>query len=183
MKRILILALGALLVLCTGCAAANGAQIPKVQVLEQMETPVIRSENRQSRSPYDLFLSTLPLDSNNDYIFPDSYAGVYVENEHDNEYDYVFVIVGDDFSEYRYLKDAFPNTEFRSAEYSYNYLKNLQDEYMQSYEQSGDTFYSVGVDVMQNRVVVTVDEKTFSTKQFDESSPLIYKIGSPMQLL
>lgn len=180
MKRLLALtpALAASLLLCTGCTAANAAQIPKHD-----ETPVTRSEDRQSRSPYDLFLSTLPLDSNNDHIYPDSYAGVYVEYDNDKEYHYVFVVVGDDFSEYRYLKDAFPKTEFRSAEYSYNYLKSLQDEYTSTYEQSGDTVYTIGINIMQNRVVVTVDEKTFSTKQFDESSPLIYKIGSPAQLL
>lgn len=185
MKKILYTILCISLILCTGCSAAN-AQQPDERYNEVPYRPYYIYYNKieEPRSSYDLFLNNLTPDSDNYCTYPDSYGGVYVEYDENNTEIYTFLIVGNDYSDYQYLQDAFPNTtKFRSCEYSYNYLCEVMDEYYASAAGTSEKIYSAGIDTMLNRVVITVDEQTLANKNHDDSSPIIFKPGSPMILL
>ena len=174
MKRPLAFILGLFVILCSGCAAAKADRIT-------IESPEQYSQSTGTKDPStasELFFSTLELDKEKGYIYPDTYGGMYVDGS-----TLVFLVAGDDFSEYQYLKDAYSDVEFKSVEYSWNYLSKLRDEYFETYDRSVDTVYMGYVDVNLNRAVITVNEETLARKTFDENSPLIFKIGSPTYLL
>lgn len=181
MKKFLYIALCISLILCTGCSAANAENI---NIIDQRGDEQYYSKTETPKNPNELFLSGLTQDSEYDCNYPDSYGGVYVEYDENGTEIYTFVIVGDDYSDYQYLKDAFPNTtKFRSGEYSYNYLCEVRDEYCAKAAETSETFYTAGIDTIRNRVVVTVDADTLASKDTDENSPIIFELGSPMILL
>ena len=98
---------------------------------------------------------------------------MYVDGE-----DLIFLVAADDFSEYQYLKDAFPNNvKFKQVRYSWNYLQGLIYEYMATYDKDTEKVYETYVDVFFNRAVIGVDDETLSRKTNDENSPLVFELG------
>ena len=175
MKRTIFSLLGAALLLCTGCASTKPLKIDISMAPSDMSD--IKEE--KPRFANELFYSTLEFDPERGYIYPDTYGGMYAEGN-----DIVFLVAAEDFSEYQYLKDAFPNdVKFKQVRYSVNYLEGLIDEYMATYDRDTERVYSAGVDVILNRAVIAVDEETLSHKTNDENSPLIFKLGSPFNPL
>ncbi len=160
-------------ILCTGCAAnvADSGTIPPLHQADQSK--------EDTGYPYGLFLSKLSKDTDGEYIYPDNYAGTYMEYDNNGDGFYVFAVVGDDFSDYQYIKDAFPETEFRTAEYSYNYLLKVRDDYSKTAKNNSEKIYSIGIDTEANRVVVTVDKETLASKLEDGNSPIVFETGSP----
>lgn len=172
MKKIFAVLFIMSLTLCLSCVVAvcqkNQRLISEESIINVQHTP---------NDPNELFLSSLPIDENGNYIYPQTYGGAYLDNGI-----YMFLIVADDFSEYQYLKDAFSNVEFRQVEYSLNYLQNLADEYIMTYDSDVETVFGSGVDVRENRSFIMVDEETLSHKTNDNVSPLIFKLGKPLYL-
>lgn len=180
-KKVLYILLCIALIMCTGCSAAN-AQQPPAQY-EEGPYRMYHSKTEYPHNPYELFLNDLTPDSDNYCAYPDNYGGVYVEYDENGAEYYIFVIVGDDYSDYKYLKDAFPNTQFRSCEYSYNYLYEVMNKYCADATDISETFHTAGIDDIRNRVVVTVDAETLAAKEQDENSPIVFELGSPITLL
>lgn len=159
MKRLSVFILVLLAVLCTGCALKKSKHIPTHSEIQE-----------QTRK--ELFLDTLPTDEDGRPVYPDIYAGDFFMFEK-----WVFLITDiDQVSEYQYLKDGYPNTEFREVKYSYNYLQGLLDEY----EASGEMEPGEGlwIDCENNRAVVLADKEHLSEKRekyFDENIPLYFE--------
>lgn len=168
MKRLIPLLLVIPLILCTGCASSESAVVVR---------PVVRTDEpaQERMQPGDLFFSTLEFDREKGYIYPDTFGGMYADGS-----DLVFLVASENFSDYQYLKDAYPDdVEFQQVEYSKNYLQGLIDEYLSTYDKDRETVYTAYVDVKLNRAVIKVDEETLSHKVNDENSPLVFVSGSP----
>lgn len=105
-------------------------------------------------------------------IYPDNYGGDYTEGE-----TWFFLVTDiNETSEYQYLKDVYPYTEFKEVEYSYNYLRSLIDEYEKSAEFEKPEYGEV--DDRQNRAVIYIyDEEKLAKMQSgsDGDLPLIFK--------
>lgn len=169
-------------VLCTGCAS----RASEPTVMPPIYDDNIRSQQEDTTYPYGLFLSKCELSDTGEYIFPDDYAGVYVEYEDESDLrsSYcVFLFTTDDVSRYQYLKDAFPKTEFKTEKYSYNYLKNVLDDYRKTCDIPREHITASCVDISLNRAVVEVDEETLATVAFDEEDPLIFRKGDRIFVL
>lgn len=153
MKRLSVLILVLLAVLCSGCA------FPK-----RVDPGYGNQKLRQK-----LFLNKLPTDKDGDPIYPDSYAGDYWWQQ-----DWFFAVTDlNCMSEYQYLKGAYPEIKFIEHKYSYNYLQSLLDEY----EASGGMLPGeyLMIDCIHNIAVVEVDKEHFEEKiekYFDENIPL-----------
>ena len=171
MKRTIIALLGATLLLCTGCTSSEASQINiPISPSDMSDMGDIREE---PKFPSDLFYSTLEFDPERGEIYPDTYGGMYADGD-----DTVFLVAAEDFSEYQYLLDAFPNeVKFKQVRYSWNYLQGLIDEYMADYEKDNEKVYTTYVDVLSNCAVIAVDEETLSHKTNDENSPLVFRLG------
>lgn len=181
MENILYILLSIFMIFCTGRSAANEEHIPE-QRDEAQYSNYSEPETPTPNNPNTMFLNSL-ISEGGDYIYPDNYGGVYVEYDENGVEYYIFAVVGDDYSDYQYLKDAFPDTQFRSVEYSFNYLCEVRDEYVENAMETSETFYTAGIDVFRNRVVVTTDENTLASKTQDENSLIIFELGSPITLL
>lgn len=98
----------------------------------------------------------------------------------DDEVNLIIQVSSDDFSEYQYLKDSYPCVKLNRIEYSKDYLKKVLDECLAKYDENVDKFYRAYIDVRSNCAVIEVDEQTLSLKTTnDDSSPLVFKLGSP----
>lgn len=181
MKKILYMLLSISLILCTGCSSAKAEHFPEQQGEDSYRMYYSKTEN--PKNPNELFLNSLTPDSANYCAYPDNFGGAYVDYDENGTEFYIFAVVGDDYSDYQYLKDAFPDTQFRSCKYSYNYLCKIRDEYCENAAVNSEKFYSAGIDTIRNRVVVTVDADTLAAKDTDENSPIIFELGSPITLL
>ena len=179
MKRPLALLLGLSMLLCTGCAVAKAErETPHITDSQPDHFPSFPQGYYDADYAAQLFQSTLETDENGQFIYPDSYGGMYIDVDR-----LVFQVAAEDFSEYSYLTDEYDCVKFVQVEYSWNYLTKLRDEYYDTYDKDVDTVYSGYVDVYLNRAVIEVDAETLSRKSFDENSPLIFKEGSPIILL
>ncbi len=172
MKRIIPFLLGIPLIICTGCAPSEPVDVVRPMI-------VADESAQESVQPGDFFFSTLEFDSEKGYIYPDTFGGMYVDGN-----DLVFLVASENFSDYQYLKDAYPNdVVFKRVEYSKNYLQGLIDEYLSTYDKNTETVYMAYVDVKSNRAVIKVDEQTLSHKVNDENSPLVFVSGSSLSAL
>lgn len=164
MKRISISALAISLsaVLFTGCTAANSKRTPT------------NEEMRSIVSAIELFRNDLPANIIGQPIYPDNYAGYYVEGS-----TLVFLVTDiEQIAGYQYLKDTYSDIEFKEVKYSYNYLRGLKNEYEASHKAERDEnkrLYSY-IDEEANRVIIYVDEDTLAKTQTDEDSPLIFAL-------
>lgn len=160
------------MIICTGCTPLEPASVVRPML--------VADEPAQKRmQPGDFFLSTLEFDCEKGYIYPDTFGGMYADGN-----DLVFLVVSENYSDYQYLKDAYPdNVEFQQVKYSKNYLQGLIDEYLSTYDKDTETVYMAYVDVKLNRAVIKVNEETLSHKVNDENSPLVFVSGSPFSAL
>lgn len=166
MKRIFSLGLCVIIVLCAGCRSSENTDLGRPVILEA--DPVEGSAYAE-----DYFLSTLRFDTQKGYIYPDTFGGMYAEGDK-----LIFQVAAEDFTEYQYLQDKYPNVVFQQVEYSKNYLQGLIDEYLTTYDKNTETVYMAYVDDILNRAVIGVDKETLSCKGPNEGSPLIFKSGS-----
>lgn len=163
MKKFYTFLLAFSLIFCTGCKKSNPENTAYVW------------ESIVPNNPAELFASTLERDGNGQFIYPNSYGGVYFDDGI-----YIFLITSSVFSEYQYIKDAYSNVEFKQAEYSFNFLQGLADSYILTYDHETETVYTARVDEKLNRAVISVDEQTLLNKPIDPSkSPIIFELGSP----
>ena len=161
MKKFYAALLAASLIFCTGCDNSD-------HITSYVWESIVPN------NPAELFASTLERDENGQFIYPDSYGGFYYDNGI-----YVVLTTSSDFSEYRYIKDAYSNVEFKQVEYSLNFLQRLADSYLRTSDRETETVYSAGVDEKLNRAVIFVDEQTLLNKPTDPSkSPIIFELGS-----
>ncbi len=118
-----------------------------------------------------LFDKNLPIAKNGQIIYPDSYAGRYI----DDDGHLIIQVASSDFTPYEYLQDIYSIVEFKEVEYSTKHLEELIEEYMQT----GERFLSIYADTKLNKVVVEVDAETLTHKSNVRSNlPIIYKKGS-----
>lgn len=181
MKKIFYIMLCISLILCAGCSSAKAEQSPGYYKLPSFRPAYRLIED--PCDPYELFHNNLMSDDDNLCIYPDSFGGVYMEYDENGGEIFTFVIAGDDYSDYQYLQDAFPNTKFLTGEYSYNYLCKVAQEYYAAAKSNSERIMSIGIDVISNRVVVEVDSETLSTKHPDEYSPIVYKLGTQIKAI
>ncbi|MCH5209200.1 MAG: hypothetical protein J1F04_09960 [Oscillospiraceae bacterium] len=167
MKRILTFLLGIPLILCTGCTSSR----PPL-VVEPIEGD--SGSAREVMRAEDFFFSTLVLDEEKGYIYPNTFGGMYVDGDN-----LIFQVAAEDFTEYQYLRDKYPYVVFQQVEYSNNYLQGLIDEYLATYDKNTEMVYMAYVDVILNRAVIRVDEETLLRKATGEKSPLVFVLGSP----
>lgn len=119
-----------------------------------------------------LFDENLPVAKNGHIIYPDSYAGRYID---DNGH-LIIQVASSDFTPYEYLQDTYSIVEFKQVEYSTMYLEELIEDYIQA----GERFFNIYADTKLNKVVVEVDEETLTRKSNIRSNlPIIYKEGAP----
>lgn len=170
MKRIFCFLLITGSILCTGCSSAE----PQPHVKPPIQNAGTSADGAAGAE--DLFLGTLKRAPNGGYSYPDTYGGMYVDKDK-----LVFQATSEDFSEYQYLQDAYPNVTFQHVEYSYNSLQKMIDDYLETYDSNTEQIYMAYVDVMTNRAVIEVDETTFSQKTPDDKSPLVFVIGSAIK--
>lgn len=124
-----------------------------------------------------LFDKNLPVDENGQIIYPDSYAGRYID---DNGH-LIIQVASSDFTPYEYLKDTYPIVELNKVEYSKSFLDNIFEEYKKTCSENEEDYFSAYVDIKTNRVVVEVDDETLSRKSEIKSNlPIVYKVGAPM---
>ncbi len=149
----------------SGEAVIDGVQIPQAMLLQQ-----------EALNAYQVLYDSFDMDENHNYILPDNYAGEYI----DDNYNLVIQLTTDDYSEYQTLLADFDCVEFITVDHSYNELKELADDTLQSFTETKISeniqYISSRVSVQDNKAVIKIatenpveqDFKTFSA----ESVPL-----------
>lgn len=146
---------------------------PVQKVWTQREILADKAAANKASKAYQRFISTLEMGAS-DYIYPDSYGGAYITED----YDLIFLVAADGFSEYQYLQDEFPCVKFRKVDNSLNYLQSLADKYIEECSNS-DTWYYIAVDVENNRVYVNCDKKTVALRSNNPKYSLFnFELGS-----
>ena len=172
---------GVLLIITLNADSSKPAEserdiLPSVEEGQLIRQPLNGGVDHQNaHAAADYFHSCLSTDDNFQYLYPDTYGGCYF----DDDQNFVIQVTTSDLSEYQFIQEAFPCIIFKQVKYSYNYLRNTLNEYLNTYDPESETHYSAGVDVFNNRARIEVDEKTLSQKTNDPDSPIMFVKGSP----
>lgn len=122
-----------------------------------------------------LFDSNLFVDEKGQPIYPDSYAGRYID---DNGH-LIIQIASSDFTPYEYLRKIYPIVEFNQVKYSKNDLDNILSDYWDTYGYNDENVFSAYVDIKLNEVVIEVDEGYSRLEpQSNNALPITFKEGS-----
>lgn len=152
--------------------ANSSKPAPNGEIIRQPIKEGLDRQNAYAASIY--FSSCLSTDEDGQLVYPDTYGGQYK----DDDGHFVIRVTTSDLSEYLFLQEEFPCIVFEQVKYPYNYLKKLLDEYLRTIDPRTETVNSGRVDILKNRVVIGVDEKTLSQKTNDPDSPIEYELDS-----
>lgn len=118
----------------------NEMVITDSQMQEMLE---IANLQREAVEAHEFFENSLPFDDNGQFIYPDTYAGEYI----DDDGNLIFQVTTSDFTEYEYLYSLYSCVKIEQVQYSYNYLNDLIDEYWMTYDASKGSVAKSYVDV------------------------------------
>lgn len=179
MKKIVVGGICILLSMCICLSASAVTTEPfRTNIQGTIESLLVKisNEQRDAIAANEFFQSNMLVSDDGELVYPNTFAGNFI----DDEGNLIIQVSSDDFSDYQYLQDSYTCVKLNQVEYSKDYLKKVLDECLETYDENIDTFYRAYIDVRLNRAVVEVDEQTLSLRSTnDDSSPLVFKLGSP----
>ncbi len=163
----------------SGCAApTESVQTGQDRTLKPQ--PIEEGVDRKSATAaFNYLYSCFSSDKNGTRVFPNTYGGKYFP---DGNKQLVIQLTMSDPSEYLFIQEEFPCVVFEQVKFSYNYLDELLREYLNTFDSKSEIVYSGEVDMRNNRAVIKVDEETLSRKTNDPDSPIVFKLGFPIEL-
>lgn len=150
-----------------------------VNSIEELELTEAMIHQGKALEEYDKICETYERDENNCFIYPDNYAGEYI----DNDYDLVILLTDNNNDYYKNIVGESEYIKYKTVEYSYNDLSSAlatSVEILLNEEYGKKLYVGSGIDVKMNKGVIDLYSDVANSISETSRQELFEKITSDL---
>lgn len=150
-----------------------------VHSMEELKPTEAMIHQGKALEEYDKICETYERDENNCFIYPDNYAGEYI----DEDYDLVILLTDDNNGYYKSIVSDSEYIKYKTVEYSYNELSSAlasSVEILLNEEYGKKLYVGSGIDVKMNKGVIDLYSDVVNSMSETSRQELFEKITSDL---
>lgn len=150
-----------------------------VHSMEELKPTEAMIHQGKALEEYDKICETYERDENNCFIYPDNYAGEYI----DEDYDLVILLTDDNNGYYKSIVSDSEYIKYKTVEYSYNELSSAlasSVEILLNEEYGKKLYVGSGIDVKMNKGVIDLYSDVINSMSAKSRQELLNKITSDL---